>query len=363
MAPFGTPPLSSGPAAAAASRRQPKSGRTRRKTSEPEVKRQTRPLRPRTRDRGAGNGHNGAESRTSFANLVGEDEDWRENPSAALRFGERILDRIASGTFEGRDPDLIRENLPLSWLMATLYFRAKVDGIENIPSRGPALVVGNHSGGNYIPDSFILGMAFATYFGSERPWYALTHSAAMAMPVVGNLLKSFGSIPASRDNADEALRRGACVLVYPGGDIETYRPWWDRNKVKFAGRMGFVRTALQNRVPIVPVANVGSHETGIFLSDGQWLCKLLGIDKSLRIKAEPIQVGLPWGVWWTDFLPRVLLPAKIEIRVLPPVDLPRTGPEAAADDEYVREIYENVTGALQEAVTDMASHRRWPIIG
>jgi 1-acyl-sn-glycerol-3-phosphate acyltransferase len=369
-APFGSPPLSSGPAGAASSRRQSRRRSTPASVKQPivkqpTVKRSTRAVRPRAAHSNGGNGASATVSKrpTSFAELVGEDEDWRQNPSAALRFGERILDRIASGTFEGRDPDLIRENLPFSWLMATLYFRAKVDGIENIPDTGPALLVGNHSGGNYIPDSFILGMAFATYFGSERPWYALTHSAAMAMPIVGSMLKSFGSIPATRENADEALRRGACVLVYPGGDIETYRPWWERNKVKFAGRMGFVRTALKNRVPIVPVANVGSHETGIFLSDGQWLCKLLGIDKSLRIKAEPIQVGLPWGIWWTDFLPRVLLPAKIELRVLEPIDLPRTGPEAAADDDYVREVYELVTGNLQEAITDMASHRRWPIIG
>jgi hypothetical protein len=111
------------------------------------------------------------------------------------------------------------------------------------------------------------------------------------------------------------------------------------------------------------VANVGSHETGIFLSDGQWLCKALRLDKILRIKAEPIQLGLPWGIWFTDFLPRILLPAKIEIRVLPPMNFPRTGPEAAADDEYVRQCYEQVTTALQEAVTEMASKRRWPIIG
>jgi 1-acyl-sn-glycerol-3-phosphate acyltransferase len=127
--------------------------------------------------------------------------------------------------------------------------------------------------------------------------------------------------------------------------------------------MGFIRTALKNRVPLIPVANVGSHETGIFLSDGQWLCKALRLDKILRIKAEPIQLGLPWGIWFTDFLPRILLPAKIEIRVLPPMNFPRTGPEAAADDEYVRECYEQVTTALQEAVTEMASKRRWPIIG
>jgi 1-acyl-sn-glycerol-3-phosphate acyltransferase len=363
--PFGNPPLSSVASGAASTRRQAKAQAGTAPRRRLKASRGTRPARA---SRPPTNGHRRpadvVPSRSAeFEKLIGEDWDWRENPSAAARFGERILDLIASGTFDNRDPDLIRENLPFTWLLATLYFRAKVDGIENIPLHGPTLLVGNHSGGNYIPDSFILGMAFATYFGAERPWYALTHSTAMAMPIIGPMLKAFGSIPASPQNADEALRRGASVLVYPGGDIETFRPWRDRNKVKLAGRMGFIRTALKNRVPLIPVANVGSHETGIFLSDGQWLCKALRLDKILRIKAEPIQLGLPWGIWFTDFLPRILLPAKIEIRVLPPMNFPRTGPEAAADDEYVRQCYEQVTTALQEAVTEMASKRRWPIIG
>jgi 1-acyl-sn-glycerol-3-phosphate acyltransferase len=311
------------------------------------------------------NGRNGAgpSAAREFYEAVVAAEDFRENPFSAFRVGEAIMDRLFSGTFEGRDPDLIRENLPLNWLIATLYFRAKVDGLDNIPDVGPALLVGNHSGGNYIPDSFILGMAFATYFGAERPWFALTHSAAMAMPIVGPMLKSFGSIPASRENADEALRRGACVLVYPGGDIETYRPWWKRNEVSLAGRKGFIRTALRAEVPIVPVVNIGSHETGIFISDGQWLCKLLGWDRMFRIKATPIQVGLPWGIWATDFLPRVLLPAKIEVRVLPAMEFSRSGPEAAADDEYVQECFDEVVRVMQEAHDEMAARRRWPIIG
>jgi 1-acyl-sn-glycerol-3-phosphate acyltransferase len=365
--PFGEPPLSSVSAGAASTRRQAKA----QTGTAPRRRLRGGPgTRPAGAQRPPTNGHRSPDAvparfadSAEFEKLIGEDWDWRDNPSAAARFGERILDLIASGSFDNRDPDLIRENLPFNWLLATLYFRARVDGIENIPGAGPTLLVGNHSGGNYIPDSFILGMAFATYFGAERPFYALTHSTAMAMPIIGRLLKAFGSIPASPQNADEALRRGASVLVYPGGDIETFRPWRERNRVKFEGRMGFIRTALKNRVPLIPVANVGSHETGIFLSDGQWLCRLLRLDKILRIKAEPIQVGLPWGIWFTDFLPRVLLPAKIEIRVLPPMNFPRSGPEAAADDDYVRQCYEQVTAALQEAVTDMAAKRRWPIIG
>lgn len=386
--PFGDPPLSSQSAGAASHRRTNRRDRTAASGAATEMGASTNgragkvsapatalPPTPRPRagairstraavHRPQSADHNGGSSAAlEFFATVGDDEDFRENPRAAFRVGERLLDRIFSGSFEQRDPDLIRENLPLSWLLATLYFRARVDGLDNIPDLGPALLVGNHSGGNYIPDSFILGMAFATYFGAERPWFALTHSAAMAVPILGPMLKSFGSIPASPKNADEALRRGACVLVYPGGDIETYRPWWKRNEVSLAGRKGFIRSALTNEVPLVPVVNIGSHETGIFLSDGQWLCKLLGIDKSLRIKATPIQVGLPWGIWVGDFLPRLLLPAKIEIRVLPEMRFSRSGPEAAADDVYVQECFDEVLGVMQEALDEMASRRRWPIIG
>ena len=391
-APFGDPPLSSQSAGAASRRRTA----TRDRAVAASANGRSKP-RPKTATTAASNGRgstsvadtntthtagaikssrravrkpaptgsNGSapSAQQEFFDTVSAAEDWRENPAAAFRVGERLLDRIFSGSFEQRDPDLIREGLPLSWLMATLYFRAKVEGLDNIPDVGPALLVGNHSGGNYIPDSFILGMAFATYFGSERPWFALTHSTVMAMPILGPIMKSFGSIPASRDNADEALRRGACVLVYPGGDIETYRPWWKRNEVSLAGRKGFIRTALKNEVPLVPVVNIGSHETGIFLSDGQWLCKLLGIDKSLRIKATPIQVGLPWGIWATDFLPRILLPAKIEIQVLPEVRFPRTGAAAAEDEAYVQECFDEVIQRMQAAHDEMAAKRRWPIIG
>ena len=383
-APFGEPPLSSQGAAAASRRRS--TAKPRRASSRNETARrladggvrgsasaEKAPLQRsgaikstrRAVRAPASNNHNGAAPTAGreFYEAVVADEDFRENPFAAFRVGEAIMDRLFSGTFEQRDPDLIRENLPLNWLLATLYFRARVDGLDNIPDVGPALLVGNHSGGNYIPDSFILGMAFATYFGAERPWFALTHSAAMAMPILGKMLKSFGSIPASRENADEALRRGACVLVYPGGDVETYRPWWKRNEISLAGRKGFIRTALKAEVPIVPVVNIGSHETGIFLSDGQWLTKLLRWDKMFRIKATPIQVGLPWGIWITDFLPRILLPAKIEIRVLPEMRFRRTGPEAAADDEYVQECFDEVVRVMQEAHDEMAAKRRWPIIG
>ncbi|MGZ6576295.1 MAG: hypothetical protein ACXVHJ_35535, partial [Solirubrobacteraceae bacterium] len=61
----------------------------------------------------------------------------------------------AADPFELRDPEYIARTLPALRVMADVWFRADVRGLENIPSRGPVLLVGNHSGGTLIADTFI----------------------------------------------------------------------------------------------------------------------------------------------------------------------------------------------------------------
>ena len=78
---------------------------------------------------------------------------------------------------------------------------------------------------------------------------------------------------ASPENAQQALDAGAALLVYPGGDYEVHRPIWERNKVDFDGRKGFIRLALEADVPIVPVVSIGGQETALFLSRGERLAR------------------------------------------------------------------------------------------
>ena len=85
------------------------------------------------------------------------------------------------------------------------------------------------------------------------------------MPGLGSLRK-FGTVAASPENARKALESGAALLVYPGGDYEVHRPSWKRNRVDFDRRKGFIRLALEQDVPIVPVVSIGGQETALFLS-------------------------------------------------------------------------------------------------
>ncbi|MEO7197668.1 MAG: lysophospholipid acyltransferase family protein [Solirubrobacterales bacterium] len=270
----------------------------------------------------------------------------------------RSIGSRLSADLDDRDPDFIRENLPLSWLISTLWFRGEVRNMDNVPEEGPALLVGNHSGGNLTPDTIVFTVAFCTYFGVERPFYQLAHNLVLASPA-GPLLRRYGTVSASHEHAREALEADAAVLVYPGGDWEVHRPSWERNKVDFAGRKGFIRLALDADVPIVPVVSVGGQETALFLSNGNWLARLLGVDKSLRLKVLPISIALPWVLNIGDFLSHIPLPAKLTVEVLPPIDLR----ERFGADPDLEEVYDYITGEMQAALEALAAERRLPVLG
>lgn len=265
---------------------------------------------------------------------------------------KKIAAQVPEADLDQRDPDYIRDQLPGLWLLASLYFRADVRGLDRIPADGPVLLVGNHSGGNVPPDTFVFTLAFCSNFGVERPFYQLVHNLVALYPAL-RWLPKFGTVAASHDNARLALESGAAVLVYPGGDYEVYRPSWQRHVVDLGGRQGFVRLARETGVPIVPVASVGGQETALFLGRGQGLARLLMLDKVFRLKSLPISIALPWGLNITDWLGHIPLPAKIVIEVQEPI-------EATGDDQAT---YDEVVASLQAGVNRLAAQRHFPVIG
>src|SRR3954452_19549867 len=269
-----------------------------------------------------------------------------------------VQSRIPVADLDERAPDYIRESLPRLWLAASLYFRGEVRGLGNIPEEGPVLLVGNHSGGNVTPDTHVFTLAFCAYFGVERRFYQLAHNLVLSMPGLG-MLRKFGTVAASPDNARKALESGAALLVYPGGDYEVHRPIWESGKVDFGGRKGFIRQALKHEVPIVPVVAIGGQETSLFLSPGESLARLLALDKLFRLKVLPISLAIPWGLNIGDMLGHVPLPAKITIEVLPPIHLREEfGPEPD-----VNEVYDHMMRLMQETLDALAAERRLPVIG
>jgi 1-acyl-sn-glycerol-3-phosphate acyltransferase len=289
-------------------------------------------------------------------------EPHRARPSrlgwAFRELAHQAQRRIPRADLDERDPDFIRERLPLMWLMASLWFRGEVRGLGNVPDSGPVLLVGNHSGGNMTPDTIVFTLAFNTYFGVERAFYQLAHNLVLSMPALGSLRK-FGTVAASPANERKALESGAALLVYPGGDYEVHRPTWQRNRVDFDERKGFIRLALEQDVPIVPVVSIGGQETAVFLTRGERLARLLALDRLFRLKVLPISLALPWVINVGDMLGHIPLPSKITVETLPAIDLrAEFGPDPDVD-----EIYAHLIRLMQDTLDALAAERRLPVIG
>lgn len=251
---------------------------------------------------------------------------------------------------DARDPQLIAALLPMIRLANRRYLRLAADGFGKLPTE-PVLYVGNHNGGIAGPDlTCTLGSLWDAR-GPEAPLYALAHDFAMQhVPRFGAVLQRFGAIRAKRENALAALRRGAQVLVYPGGDLDAYRHTRRRDEIVLGRRAGFVRVAQAAGVPIVPIVAHGAHRSAYIFTEGEGIARRLNLKRWARLERFPLALALPWGVAfgpWTPYLP---LPFSIRLRVLPPIAaLPSADPET---------ILARVQSAMQAALDQLAQSAR-----
>ena len=254
------------------------------------------------------------------------------------------------------DPGLTERVMGLIRPLIKGYHRAEVRGLDSFPPGG-ALVVANHSGGIFPMDVPVFATGFYEKFGYDRPVYTLSHDVIFTGPTADFFIKT-GFIRANHENADEALRSGGIVVVFPGGDYDVYRPTLSENKIDFDGRVGYVKAALNAGVPIVPAVAIGGQESQLYLSRGEWLAKTLRLDKLMRSKIMPLSFGFPFG--FSAVVPvNVPLPTKIVMQVLPPVDIIAEfgeNPDVDEVDAHVRHV-------MQEALDELAKERRLPVLG
>ncbi len=270
----------------------------------------------------------------------------------------------APGELGCYDPAYVRAHAPDYKRALNRYFRATVRGLDRLP-QGPFLAVGNHSGAGLIPDTLVW---LANYHSAEleTPLLTLAHDQMFSgLPgPIARWVARLGAIRARPELALEALRQGFAVQVYPGGDHDACRRFRDRNKLVFAGRTGYVDLARAAGVPIVPVASVGGHETLIVIRDGRRLARWLGVDRSKRLKSFPLTLSLPWGLWLGPLPGYLPLPARIEIEVGEPIDVPAL-PSDIGDSDRARAtaaIDLCVRGQLQSTMDRLAAGRR-PFLG
>ena len=237
------------------------------------------------------------------------------------------------------------------------YFRSEVRGVERIPP-GAGLYVGNHNGGFVTPDSWVFAAAVCRAHGVDAVPYGLGHEVAISLPLFHQLIVPLGAVRASHENALGLFERGRKVIVYPGGDVDAFRPYRHRDRIVFGGRRGYVRLALAAAVPLIPVVAAGAHEGFVVIDDLRWLARLIGAKRFLRVGVWPLTLSFPWGLTLGPPPLYVPFPTRILIEALEPIRFDRTGEAAAADDAYVEECAALVEGRMQATLTRLAAERR-----
>lgn len=243
-------------------------------------------------------------------------------------------------------------------VFARHYFRFRVEGVEHVPASGPALLVGNHNGGLLPTDSFFTGLALYKRFGTSRALYSLVHDFMFKDPVLRTYSLKLGMLRAGHESAHHVFSAGHLLLVYPGSDYDTFRSFRERGKVVLAGRTGFLKVALRERVPIIPVVSAGTAEQMIVLTRGDRLGRLLHAHDWARTDVLPLILALPWGLTF-GFVPYLPLPAQTTLSFGAPISWPALGPADAERPEVLEACYREVEASMQSMLDRLMDQRRF----
>ena len=241
-------------------------------------------------------------------------------------------------------------------LDATLYeflyhywLRVEVEGIENVPSIGGALLVSNHAGA-LPPDAAMIAKAIKEEHPRPRPLHLTVEHFFKGYPGLSMLVNKIGGVPAHPANVHRLLcDEQQLVLVFPEGRKGTEKLYKDRYRLRRFGRGGFVEAAMRAGTPIVPIAVVGAEEAMPTFAQVGLLRRLTGL------------IYFPITPFFPHFGPLVgaaYLPAKFRIRFLEPIPTDQWGERPWDDKGLVQTVAEDVRSRIQDELIDLVSHRR-----
>ncbi|UQI42958.1 acyltransferase family protein [Streptomyces sp. HU2014] len=289
-----------------------------------------------------------AESGRGGAGTSEGDGGWDRKLAHGLNF----LRRRITGEYEvddfGYDQELT-DQVVMSALrpLYEKYFRVEVKGVENIPDKGAALIVANHSGTLPV-DGLMLQVAVHDHHPAARHIRMLAADLVFVLPVVNEIARKLGHTLACAEDAQELLERGEVVGVMPEGFKGIGKPFSERYKLQRFGRGGFVQTALRAGAPIVPCSIVGAEEIFPMVGNSRTLARLLGIPYF------PLTPTFPW----LGPLGVVPLPTKWTIQFGEPIPTDGYPPEAADDPMLMFNLTDQVRETIQHTLYKLLVQRR-----
>jgi 1-acyl-sn-glycerol-3-phosphate acyltransferase len=303
-----------------------------------------------------------AEDRTSLAHRVAEAEDGESLREAAealpeAELAERGRELLPAIEAERRIDDWGRSERVEGLFDRTVveffyryWFRAEVEGIENVPAEGGALLVSNHAGA-LPPDAAVIARAIREEHPRSRPLHITVEHFFKGYPGFSMLIPKLGCVPAHPANVHRLLHdEQHLVLVFPEGRKGTEKPFRERYRLRRFGRGGFVQAAMRAEAKLVPVCVVGAEEAMPVFAQVEPLRRLTGL------LYFPITPTFPW-LGPLGML--AYLPAKFRIRFLEPIDTAALGGADAADDRgLVQTTAQEIRARIQDGLNEMLGQRR-----
>jgi 1-acyl-sn-glycerol-3-phosphate acyltransferase len=229
------------------------------------------------------------------------------------------------------------------------WFRCEVEGIENVPSEGGALLVSNHSGA-LPPDAAVIVKAIREEHPDPRPLHITVEHFFKGYPGFSALIPKIGCVPAHPANVHRLLYdERDLVLVFPEGRKGTEKTYNERYRLRRFGRGGFVEAAARADAKLVPVCVVGAEEAMPIFAQLTPLKRLTGL------LYFPITPTFPWLGPLGMF---TYLPAKFRIRFLEPIDMASVSVDPAPDTALVQTVAQEVRARIQENLDEMLARRK-----
>jgi len=195
------------------------------------------------------------------------------------------------------------------------YFRVEASGVENVPARGPVLLVANHSG--QLPlDGLMIAYALASRTPEPRVPRAMIERFFPTVPYLGNMLNELGAVLGDPVNCAKMLANDEAIIVFPEGARGSGKLYRNRYQLQRFGN-GFMHLAMKYNAQIVPVGVVGCEETMPTLANLKPLARMLGLPYlPLTLPAVlPAKVHLNFGqpmTFGNDDLPEEQIKERVD---------------------------------------------------
>ena len=271
---------------------------------------------------------------------------WPPWLSGLAGFARRRLMREFEVDEFGFDPELNSALImPAALALYRNWFRISMRGLDNIPGSGGALIVANHSG--VLPiDALMLQAGIFSEHPQRRTLRLLGADLVYTLPGLASIARRSGHTRADPEQAHQLLTAGQLVGTFPEGFKGIGKPFSERYRLQRFGRGGFVRTAVQAKVPIIPCAIVGAEEIYPMIGNAEALAK------ALRLPYFPVTPLFPW----LGPIGAVPLPSTWIIEFSKPVptcDL-AIGDD---DDEQLADLADQVRDTIQARLDELVIER------